>query len=156
VTSKVSISMRTLRDRLFVAICAPCFALSSCEKTSPAMNATPIQNPTPSPPDAAEKCPPEQLLREVHTTSFHFQHGTVETGRQHLARAQALSEATDDEEIRRVLAQLSAISQRISNEPDWAQSKTEDIRFFFSSWTCIPQEMHDRFHEALPPIPGGR
>ena len=148
--------MRTLKGPLFVAIATLCVVLSSCEKPSPAVDATPPPDPTPSTHDAAKKCPSEQLLREVHATSFHFQHGPVEKGRQHLARARALSEATDEEEIGRVLAQLSAISKRVTAEPDWAQSETEDLRLFFSSWTCIPEEMHDRFHEALPPIPGMR
>ena len=93
------------------------------------------------------------LLRALHATSFHFQHGPVEQGRHHLDRARQLSGERSKGESGRVLAKLSAIAQRITTEPDWAHRETQQLRLFFSSWRCISEAMHERFHGALPPIP---
>ena len=135
-----------------VLIASAVALLSSCE-ASPVTGTPPRANRKPTVVGNAEECPPEPVLRALHATSFHFQHGPVQQGRQHLEQARQLSGETGRDELGRVLARLSAISARITAEPGWAHAETEHIRVFFSSWRCIPDEMHSRFHEALPPIP---
>jgi hypothetical protein len=137
-----------------VILISAALALTSCRQKAPEGAQEPPQaKPAPTVIGAAEACPPEQLLRALHASSFHFQHGPVAQGRRHLAQAQELAHGPATGALGGVLAKLSSISARIAGEPDWAHSETEQIRLFFSEWRCIPDEMHTRFHEALPPIP---
>jgi len=139
--------------QLVASIAAACVLASSCEESAPRICGPSQPNREPAIAAPPGECPPERLVRELHAASFHFQHGPVEEGHQHLARARQLAAEIGPSELGGSLARLSSISERIRDEPDWAQSETEHVRLFFSSWRCIPDEMHDRFHEALPPIP---
>ena len=134
-----------------------CVLVSSCEGSAPPIHEPPIHEPAqpndlPATATTPEGCPPEVLVRALHAASFHFQHGPIEEGHHHLARARQLARELGPFELGGSLARLSSIFERIGDEPDWARSETEHLRLFFSSWRCLPDAMHDRFHEALPSI----
>jgi hypothetical protein len=97
-------------------------------------------------------CPSEAFMEEVHASAFHFQHGSAEAARSHLARARALMPAHGDAVSATILLQLSEISRRIEADPNWARSETEYVRVAFSDWPCLTESLHERFHGKLPPL----
>jgi hypothetical protein len=100
-----------------------------------------------------EVCPPQEGIAALHAAAFHFQHGPAPTAREHLRRARAIIERPGPRATA-LLERLAAISGLSDREPGRAAAETEHLRLDLGEWACLPAELHERLHAALPALPG--
>jgi hypothetical protein len=57
-----------------------------------------------------------------------------------------------DSAAKTTLRSLGEIDADIEEHPDIAKNQLEEIRSIFASWSCMPEDLHQRFHESLPAV----
>ncbi|MCP4503785.1 MAG: hypothetical protein GY822_27990 [Deltaproteobacteria bacterium] len=99
-------------------------------------------------------CPSDAVVESLHKAAFHLQNGPNQKGREELEKAHRLSSLKSrTHEVESVLKSLDLVAATIDSKPDEAATEVEQVRFFFSVWSCLSKSLHDHFHEALPPVP---
>ncbi|MCZ7682075.1 MAG: hypothetical protein M5U28_26085 [Sandaracinaceae bacterium] len=105
-------------------------------------------------PPPEPSCPDAELVEAIHAAAFHFDHGPVSTARARLDRARSLAGGGSDEATDRLLAELTAISQLVDEDPARAHLENERLRMRLGDWHCLREPAHSALHAKLPPIEG--
>ena len=96
-------------------------------------------------------CPSPVLLEELHAATFYFEHGAAGEARDHARRARDMAAHEPlDPTAKATMEALARVDASIEGQPDVARSELELVRLGFREWSCLPEDVHQHFHERLP------
>lgn len=96
---------------------------------------------------AGAPCPPEPVLELLHDALFHIERGDDDARvRSEIARIRQMTKAQT------VPAAFLARVQAALESDGGRRLDAEQLRAELHLSGCIPEDVHQRFHQALPPV----
>jgi len=88
------------------------------------------------------------VIQELHAAIFYIEQARGDIEREHLATLTRLG--VDRRLPETATTNIRKLSSLGNTSPERSRELTEELRAFFSDWRCLPTQVHEDFHAALP------